>query len=64
VDCRFHTLPPGDIDSLRPAGDAVADRGFDRVTVRKIHDGLFSGPDTRTIVDALAAWPVWAMARV
>jgi aryl sulfotransferase len=45
-------LLPDDIDALRPAADAAVNRGFDRITVRKIHDGLFSGPDGRTIVDS------------
>jgi aryl sulfotransferase len=44
-------LLPDDIDALRPAADAAVDRGPGRVTIRKIHDGLFSGPGTRTIVD-------------
>jgi aryl sulfotransferase len=43
-------LLPDEIDALRPAADAAVNRGLDRVTVRKIHDGLFSGPDGRTIV--------------
>jgi aryl sulfotransferase len=47
-------LLPGDIDALRPAADAAVNRGFDRVTVRKIHDGLFTGPGGRTIVDSIA----------
>jgi aryl sulfotransferase len=45
-------LLPDDIDALRPAGDAAVNGGFDRVTVRKIHDGLFSGPGGRTIIDS------------
>jgi hypothetical protein len=44
-------LLPSEIDALRPACDAAMDATFNRVTVRKIHDALFSGPGGRPIVD-------------
>jgi aryl sulfotransferase len=45
-------LLPADIDSLRPSADAAVNRDLERVTVRKIHDGLFSGAGGSTIVDS------------
>jgi hypothetical protein len=47
-------LLPGDIDALRPSADAAVNRDLERITVRKIHDGLFSGAGGSTIVDSTA----------
>jgi aryl sulfotransferase len=44
-------LLPDELAALRPVVDAEVDAGSDRVTVRKVHDALFSGPDGRPIVD-------------
>jgi aryl sulfotransferase len=47
-------LLPDEIDALRPRCDAALDADLDRIRVRKIHDGLFTGPGGAPIVSPAA----------